>query len=491
MKKAQTMVVVADLTHAPWNPRAEAELDAGHPEMVKLISSVREIGVIQPIAVWASESGEYTLTASDGSKYTQISGGLVIAGNRRFAAAVAVGMDEIPAIVFSGISEVQAREITRVENEVRIGIDPLRDSELIGSMLSLGYEQKEIAAHFGVSEATICRRAKLLGLVPEIREIVSGRITTEALEQIALYPDATQRECIAEVKKAAAKSDATLRWSDVRWMFDRKTKDLDSAEFDTSCCRGCAMRTGAQPDLWNNVPADGKLGSCLVCECYEKKFRDHLADLVRKEVGEDVVLVDGDESGEYSYIIRNRPEFSDRRSKTRDVAWWYWMPWRKEFEIIWGPSLEDWRAIVKAEREAAAAEAEKRAAESEAEKAARAEREAELRRIEEERLALQTAVDNASRAVADRGADMDRARLEKIARSAIFAGAFKRAEASVLAETVASVYSYVYRDEECRIRLIEAFPKFAKALKVKPEELKAYRDAVKALDEFNAEHDKD
>ena len=44
-------------------------------------------------------------------------------------------------------------------------------------------------------------------------------------------------------------------------------------------------------------------------------------------------------------------------------------------------------------------------------------------------------------------------------------------------------------DNADSIRLLDAFPAFAKAVKVKPAELKAYHAAVKALAKFDAEHE--
>ena len=118
------------------------------------------------------------------------------------------------------------------------------------------------------------------------------------------------------------------------------------------------MRTGSQPDLWGDVPKDSKLGSCLKCECYERHLRDHYAGMVRDDVGDGVQIVDGKEAGFYAYQLGNRKEFSDRKSKKCPVAWWWPPSYNGDgLTIIWGPTLEAYRAIVEAEdadREAAA-----------------------------------------------------------------------------------------------------------------------------------------
>ena len=50
-----TEMAVAEIAHAPWNPRTEAELAPDHPAMVELIETVTALGVVQPIAVWTGD----------------------------------------------------------------------------------------------------------------------------------------------------------------------------------------------------------------------------------------------------------------------------------------------------------------------------------------------------------------------------------------------------------------------------------------------------
>ena len=291
MKKTAARLRVESLVHADWNPRTPEELAWDHPEMVPLIDSVRNVGVIQPIAVWVDDA------ALEGKSGVT---GVVIAGNRRLEAAKAAGLEEIPALMFSETSEAQARMVTRVENEVRLGVDPMKDASLIGSMLGLGYSQKEIAAHFGVSEAKICRRRKLLDLIPKIREQAESaecNITIDALEQIAAYPPDIQQRCTSDVLQRAKQSSTPVRWFDISHVFARETCDLDNAKFDCAACKECPKRTGAQPDLWGDMGDDGKLGKCLDKVCYKRKAHDREIEKLRNKVGKRVELIDGAANG--------------------------------------------------------------------------------------------------------------------------------------------------------------------------------------------------
>lgn len=467
MNKVQKMMAVNDLIHAPWNPRTEAELDAGHPEMVKLIASVRELGVIQPVAVWGDVDPK-----------------MVIAGNRRLAAALAVGVKEIPAFEFTGISEAQAHEITRVENEVRIGIDAMKDSELIGSMISLGYDQKEIAAHFGVSEAMICRRAKLIGLLPEIRKIVekSGNFTTHCLEQIALYPVEIQRGCLSDVSRNSKRSNSTVHWGDLKYCFNRELMDLAEAKFDTSSCLNCPKRTGAQPDLWGDLEKDDKLGRCLDGKCFLCMTRKRNESLARDAAGKNVSALICADDDPHRIHLNNLPEwcadmFGDKQTNRRMVAWWSWGEWNDKITVKFGPTLEEWQNR----------DNERRAAEDE-EKSKREAADAEKKRIHEEGYALDRAVEDRAENISGLLTGCDAADLAKIVKTCIIGKAFKGKAADLVANALAYALNDYSYDDDPRIGIVEAFPAFAKKMKVSNNLLKEYHAAVKSFADFEAEH---
>lgn len=353
------------LVTAPWNPRTEAELAADHPEMQKLLASIRARGVLQPIVIWEDTPGDEAY---------------VIAGCRRFTAAKLAGLKAIPAVKFVGLNEAEAREITRIENEVRFGVSPLKDAELIADMTGkFGYSVDEVAAHFGISSATVRRRARLMELVPEIREIAeeTGNITTDALERIALYPVETQRKCaddLIRTAKSHAKNNEKVKWGAIKWDFERTTTSLDDAKFDTCGCVECLKRSGAQGDLWGDVP-EGSLGVCLDCKCFDQKKRAAFLEKARQIAlegakGETFELIDGDDEdlpkwrtqqGLYSKL------FGEKRTKSRPAAWfWVVDDYSGEVSVVWGPSTAAWKKF-------------------EAEEDARTEREkAERKKIEEE-----------------------------------------------------------------------------------------------------------
>lgn len=252
MKSTEKMISVGELTTCPWNPRGEIT-----PESVKdLTASIQARGLLQNIGVW---------------KRPDAPGYYVVFGNRRFVACVNAMLAEVRCRVFD-CSEVEAHELTRIENEARLGVSPIEDARLVGKMLDLGYSGKEIAAHFGVSEACVTRRRKLLDLSPGwIGRAERVEIPADALEGVSAYPRDIQDRVLANV------GDWVLRegWSALKRYFNEVTCDLDSdLDFAGLCpelaerCKTCPKRTGAQPDLFGDVEG-AALGRCLDKKCFK------------------------------------------------------------------------------------------------------------------------------------------------------------------------------------------------------------------------------
>ena len=333
MKSTEKMISVGELTPCPWNPRGEIT-----PESVKdLTASIQARGLLQNIGVW---------------KRPDAPGYYVIFGNRRFVACVNAMLAEVRCRVFD-CSEVEAHELTRIENEARLGVSPIEDARLVGKMLDLGYSGKEIAAHFGVSEACVTRRRKLLDLSPGwISRAERVDIPADTLEGVSAYPREIQDRVLSKV------SDWNLRdgWSEVKRFFADVTSDLDCKwDFAWLCpelaerCRACPNRTGAQPDLFGEV--DGDLGRCLDRKCFKGMHDAWIAKLVDDAIPANVterIRVD-------EYEIRNS-DLENKPKKGKDAAY-YCIEFRNgsaKVKVKYGPG--------KAAKKAAAAK--KKAAEA-------------------------------------------------------------------------------------------------------------------------------
>lgn len=291
MKSTEKMISVGELTTCPWNPRGEIT-----PESVKdLTASIQARGLLQNIGVW---------------KRPDAPGYYVIFGNRRFVACVNAMLAEVRCRVFE-CSEVEAHELTRIENEARLGVSPIEDARLVGKMLDLGYSGKEIAAHFGVSEACVTRRRKLLDLSPGwVGRAERVEIPADALEGVSAYPRDIQDRVLANV------GDWALRegWSGLKRYFNEVTCDLDSnVDFAGLCpelaerCKACPKRTGAQPDLFGDVEG-AALGRCLDRKCFKGMHDAWIKKLVDDAIPAGVERIKAGQFEFYKANLSNTPK---------------------------------------------------------------------------------------------------------------------------------------------------------------------------------------
>jgi len=335
--KVQTgqMISVDRLTACPWNPRGEIT-----PESVAdLTASIKAKGLLQDIGVW---------------KRTDDDGYYVIYGNRRLVACVNAMMAAVPCKVYE-CSELEAHEITRIENEARLGVSPIEDSRLVGKMIDLGYTGKEIAAHFGVCEAHITRRRKLLDLSPAWQSRAAEvDIPVDALEHVAAYSREIQDKVLSKVGNWNLRSG----WKEMQHFFRDMTADLDHCPFIkhrpalATRCKSCPKRSGATPDLFDDV-AEGAMGECLDMKCFKQMREAYRRTVIDDSVPgtvREIVTVKWRSDLDYDGSLVAKP--------TKDkTAAYVWVDEEKAKAVVkYGPSKAEKAKAAKAEAEKKAAD---------------------------------------------------------------------------------------------------------------------------------------
>jgi ParB family chromosome partitioning protein len=151
-------VDVERITPNPEQPRlAFDEISLG-----ELAASIREHGVLQPILVRPLDGGNYQL----------------IAGERRWRASKAAGMETIPALV-EEIDDDTALEISIIENLQREDLSPLDEAAMYDRMVrDHGYSVRRLAQKLGKDKGYLENRLRLADAPEEIRELVSLRKDT-------------------------------------------------------------------------------------------------------------------------------------------------------------------------------------------------------------------------------------------------------------------------------------------------------------------------
>jgi len=127
-----------------------------------LTASVKEHGVLQPILVRPQPDGRYQL----------------IAGERRWRAATAAGLETIPALI-EEIDDETALEIAVIENLQREDLSPLDEAMIYDKMIrEHGYSIRKLAQKLGKDKGYLENRLRLADAPPEIRQLVSVRKDT-------------------------------------------------------------------------------------------------------------------------------------------------------------------------------------------------------------------------------------------------------------------------------------------------------------------------
>ena len=254
------------LRPAPWNPRPEITSE----NVADITASIREIGLIQPLVVMKDPEKKPT----GGVDFF-----LVVAGHRRFKGCVDAGLSPIPCDVID-CDVSTAKRVTMIENLQRRDVDPLMEADLIAGLIADGMTQTEIAAETGRGERWVARRANLIKLSKSWRKRVeSGEpITIDCLEHVAAYPEKIQEKC----KSAKSYGCTGLTWKEVRWEFERESRDLRDVPFDNAKCRLCPNNTGCCPDLFDDVLTKNTLGKCLDAKCYAAKVDEAIDAAIKR-----------------------------------------------------------------------------------------------------------------------------------------------------------------------------------------------------------------
>lgn len=128
-----------------------------------LAESIREHGVIQPIAVRETDGGYYK----------------IIAGERRWRAAKAAGLTEIPAVVMTA-DDRAAAELALIENLQREDLGPLEEAEALRALSDrFGMTQERLARVAGKSRSAVANTMRLCDLPEEIKPLVEEKKLSE------------------------------------------------------------------------------------------------------------------------------------------------------------------------------------------------------------------------------------------------------------------------------------------------------------------------
>jgi ParB family chromosome partitioning protein len=151
-------IPIQQITPNPRQPRARIDEE----RFAELVESVRRDGIVQPLLV--REVGD---------------GWELIAGERRWRAAQAAGLNTVPALVRVA-DDRTSLALALVENIVRADLDPIEQARGYARLQDeFGLSHADVALAVGRSRTTVVNATRLLGLPDEVLELIERGELTE------------------------------------------------------------------------------------------------------------------------------------------------------------------------------------------------------------------------------------------------------------------------------------------------------------------------
>ena len=142
-KQASTSCGIEELRPNRFQPRK----NFNDQDQKQLVASIKQSGIIQPIVVRKMDKGYE-----------------IIAGERRWRAAQAAGLKDVP-IVIRVATDREAAEISLIENIQREELNPLEEADAYVTLMEkFSLSQEEISTRVGKDRSTIANTVRLLKL---------------------------------------------------------------------------------------------------------------------------------------------------------------------------------------------------------------------------------------------------------------------------------------------------------------------------------------
>ncbi|WP_242157831.1 ParB/RepB/Spo0J family partition protein [Aestuariivivens sediminis] len=145
-------IIELDIDYIEVNP-FQPRTNFSEESIKELASSIKELGIIQPITVRKSDFNKYQL----------------VSGERRFRAAKLVGLDTIPAYIRIA-NDQESLEMALVENIQRQDLDPIEIALSYQRLIDeINLTQEQMSERVGKKRSTIANYLRLLKLDPIIQ----------------------------------------------------------------------------------------------------------------------------------------------------------------------------------------------------------------------------------------------------------------------------------------------------------------------------------
>ena len=241
----------------------------------ELAESIREVGILQAIAVRPRTEGGYE----------------IIYGERRYRASLLAGAKTIKATIYNNVTDDEAEDMSLSENLQREQVRPTEEAKAFKRLLEKGrYDMYSLTARFGRNEKYIYTRLKLNELYAPIGELLDNEtITVSVAEEISTYEPDIQKDVYEKHLKEGNGEDWTGYTLNLfkRYFEKYYTTDLGQYKFDKTECKTCVHNAAN----YNLFAEHNGCGHCTNRKCLEAKNAAHVAKETEKLLKSDPKLV--------------------------------------------------------------------------------------------------------------------------------------------------------------------------------------------------------
>ena len=211
------------MSRGPWQPRQNIDPKS----LEELADSIRAHGVIQPIIVKPMEE-----TSAGDERFE------IIAGERRWRAAQAAGLHEIPAIIHE-VADDTALALALIENIQRDDLSPVEEARAVARLINdHNMTHQMVAEAIGRSRSSVTNLLRLLELSPPVlARLEEGELDMGHARALRALEEEGQITAALEVisKQLNARQTEAL----VRRLKREQNAGMDEAQSRKTHTQGC------------------------------------------------------------------------------------------------------------------------------------------------------------------------------------------------------------------------------------------------------------
>ena len=171
IKQTNDKISISSIIANRNQPRKFFEKEA----LNELTDSIKERGIIQPLIVRRSEDQD--------NKFE------LIAGERRWQAAQAAGLHEVPVIIIEA-DNLKSLELAIIENVQRKDLNAIEEAESYKNLIeNFGYDHEKVSKFIGKSRSHISNSIRLLSLPEKLIEMIRNNKISQGHAKILIGLD--------------------------------------------------------------------------------------------------------------------------------------------------------------------------------------------------------------------------------------------------------------------------------------------------------------